>query len=323
MTILLITAATFAAAWLLTPIFRRFALGRHIVARQNHRTVHKGEVPKLGGASVIAAFLIGTAAAIAAVPGLFRPHAAELISLTAGAVILFLLGAFDDKADLNCNLKLLVEIFVAAGAVTFGWRMEAAAFTPAAPLSLGLLSYPLSILWIVGVTNSFNMIDGLDGLAGGIAIVVLLCSAAIAALFGNWWLVPPAMLLIGAVLGFLRYNIHPASIFLGDSGSLSLGFMLALLTLRVGSFDGGAVPPLVPLLLLALPLTDTALAIIRRSRRGIHPFHADREHIHHRLVALGLTQPGAAGTMVGLSAILGLIAYLAAYTVNLSLHAMK
>ncbi|MDZ7345811.1 MAG: undecaprenyl/decaprenyl-phosphate alpha-N-acetylglucosaminyl 1-phosphate transferase, partial [candidate division KSB1 bacterium] len=135
-------------------------------------------------------------------------------------------------------------------------------------------------------------------------------------------LVPLMLSLIGATVGFLRYNMHPASIFMGDSGSLSIGFLLACLTLGASSTTG-SVSPLLLFLLLGLPIVDTALAIFRRLRRGIHPFHADREHIHHRLVALGLTQPGASATMIGLSLILGIMAFLAAYTLYLGLHLMN
>ncbi|MDZ7315970.1 MAG: undecaprenyl/decaprenyl-phosphate alpha-N-acetylglucosaminyl 1-phosphate transferase [candidate division KSB1 bacterium] len=313
---------SFITAVVATPVFRRFAVKHEIVARQNHRTIHKGQIPKLGGGAVIFSFLTGALFFYVLKPSFWAAKQAEIASLVLGATGLFILGAFDDKKDLNCNLKLFVETALALLAVHFGWRMEKLILLADRSIELGFWSYPLSILWIVGITNAFNMIDGLDGLAGGVAVVVLICSSAIALLMGNTVLVPLMLSLIGATVGFLRYNMHPASIFMGDSGSLSIGFLLACLTLGASSTTG-SVSPLLLFLLLGLPIVDTALAIFRRLRRGIHPFHADREHIHHRLVALGLTQPGASATMIGLSLILGIMAFLAAYTLYLGLHLMN
>ena len=229
------------------------------------------------------------------------------------------MGAIDDKADLNCNLKLAIEILVALLAVSMGWKMDVLIVPAMQEIPLGIFAWPFSVLWIVGVANSFNMIDGLDGLAAGIAIAVLLSSMAISALFGGVLIPVIAIILAGALFGFLRYNINPASIFMGDSGSLSLGFALACVTMNASTMESGKTVFLVPLLLLGLPLTDTTLAIFRRWRRGIHPFHADREHVHHRLVNLGLSQSGSALTLVGLSVILGIMAYLVAQGIRMDM----
>ena len=300
-----------ATALAITPLVRYLAMRYSIYAYPNHRTVHQGAIPKWGGGSIVAAFTLSALVLYWQSPQLVG-ETTLLLSLVAGSVILFILGSFDDKFDLNCNLKLTVELLVAFGVAHSGWRFETLILPGFAELSLGVFSYPFTILWIVGVINAVNMVDGLDGLAGGIALVVSLACIGIAALFGNQLVIVVAVLLSGAVLGFLRYNINPASIFMGDSGSLPLGFILALLSLRTATMAPGHAAIMVPLLLLGLPLTDTALAIIRRLRRGIHPFHADREHIHHRLVRLGLSQPGAALFMVGLSLIFGILAFLLA-----------
>ncbi len=306
-----------------TPLFKRFALNHHVVARQNHRTVHEGEIPKLGGGAIFIAFLVGLVVFVVTKPELFVENLKMIIGLATGATVLFLLGAIDDKADLNCNLKLVIEIVVAAIAVSLGWRMDGLVLPAYQEVSLGLLSYPFSVLWIVGVANSYNMIDGLDGLAGGVATAVLLSTMAISAVFGNTFIPVLAIILAGAVLGFLRYNINPATIFMGDSGSLSLGFILACLTMNAATLDAGKSVFLIPLLLLGLPLTDTSLAIFRRWRRGIHPFHADREHVHHRLVALGLSQSGTALALVGLTFILGVMAYLLAHGIHTDLKLLN
>ncbi len=297
---------------LVTPLFRRFALNHHVVALQNHRTVHTGEVPKLGGGAVFVAFLFGMTALWLTKKELFLQNIHLIGSLVAGAAVLFTLGAIDDKRDLNCNLKLVVEILVAVLAVSMGWKMEVLVLPAAQEIPLGIFAWPFSVLWLVGVANSFNMIDGLDGLAAGIAIAVLLSSMAISALFGGVLVPIIAVILAGSVIGFLRYNINPASIFMGDSGSLSLGFALACITMNAATVEAGKTIILIPLLLL----TDTSLAIFRRWRRGIHPFHADREHVHHRLVNLGLSQSGAALTLVALSVILGIMAYLVAQGIH-------
>ena len=303
---------SFFVALLITPAVRRLAMHYQIFAYPNHRTVHEGAVPKWGGGSIMLAFIISAVLIYLAVPERFEANHALALSLVFGCAVLFLLGSFDDKFDLNCNLKLTVELAVAFIVAHASWRFEVLLLPGFEEIKLGLFSYPFTMLWIVGIVNAINMVDGLDGLASGIALVVVAVSMGIAALFSNTIVILFAPLLAGAVLGFLRYNINPASIFMGDSGSLPLGFLLALLSLRAATVSPGRVAVLVPLLLLCLPLTDTALAIIRRVRRGIHPFHADKEHIHHRLVRLGLSQPGAALFMVGLSLIFGILAFLLA-----------
>jgi len=308
---LLLMAIPFLIALIITPMVRRAALRFGVFAVPNHRSMHNGKIPKLGGAAMFLSFV--GAAFLCAV--LFPARAAFLqllpASLLLGVTILMILGSFDDKYDLNCNLKLSVEILASLIAVAAGWRIDTA-ILPGVELDLGWLAWPLTILWIVGVTNAINMIDGLDGLAGGISLVVSAMAMAVAGLYGNHLTLLVAPLLIGSVAGFLRYNIHPAKIFMGDSGSLPLGFALACLSIQSTMTVPGKAAVIVPLLMLSLPLTDTLLAIIRRIRRGIHPFHADREHIHHRLVRLGLSHGGAALFMVGLSMILAVLAFLMA-----------
>jgi len=303
---------TFSLAIGITPLVRMAARRLKIFAYPNHRTVHKGAVPKWGGGAIFFAFSIGVLLVYFIHPEIFAAGSSSLFSLLTGALVLFVMGSFDDRYELGCNLKLTVELAVAALVYAFGWRIETLIIPGFEDIALGWLSFPITILWIVGVANAINMVDGLDGLAGGIAVVVALVCLGIAGLYHNTLVIVLSVLLAGAVAGFLRYNLNPASIFMGDSGSLPLGFVIACITLSAASVAPGRVAVLVPALLLCLPLTDTTLAIIRRLRRGIHPFHADKEHIHHRLVKLGLSQAGAALFMVGLSLIFGILAYLLA-----------
>lgn len=302
----------FLLAIAITPLVRLFARRYKIYAYPNHRTIHTGAVPKWGGGSIFFAFCIGAIVLYFLQPELFRGNNGPFFSLLSGAFVLFVMGSFDDKFELGCNLKLLVELAVATLVYFFGWRFEILVLPGFGDIALGWFSYPMTVLWIVGVANAINMVDGLDGLAGGIAIVVALICLGIAGLYHNTLVIALSVLLAGSVTGFLRYNLNPATIFMGDSGSLPLGFLIACITLSAASVAPGKVAVLVPALLLCLPLTDTTLAIIRRVRRGIHPFHADKEHIHHRLVRLGLSQAGAAMFMVGLSLIFGILAYLLA-----------
>ncbi|MDZ7724832.1 MAG: MraY family glycosyltransferase [candidate division KSB1 bacterium] len=295
------------------PVVRQFAIRYHVVAQKNHRTVHDGEIPKLGGGAIFFAFVTGMAALLYFDQQSVAQFHRELLSLLIGTTISFMTGALDDKIDLNLLTEIQCRTFGRRARRFHGMAGGNHHSSRALELQAGLFSYPFSMLWIVGVANAFNMIDGLDGLAGGVAVAVSLVSLSIAALFGNQMAPVIAVLLMGAVIGFLRYNLNPASIFMGDSGSLSIGFLLACITLNSASLAPGKTAFIIPLLLLALPITDTMLAITRRLRRGIHPFHADREHIHHRLVKLGLSHSRAALVMVGWCLILGLFAFLVAH----------
>ncbi|HOX87230.1 MAG TPA: MraY family glycosyltransferase [bacterium] len=314
----------FLLALLTTPLFRRLALRYRVYAHTNDRTVHSGSVPKLGGAAIICAFLAGLW-----LLGLYMPEwslfaNAKVYSLALAALVVFILGFLDDKFVLDCNIKFFVEIVVAVFLSTIGgWRVASLILPGMAAIDLGFFSYPLTVLWIVGLSNAVNLIDGLDGLASGIVICAALINAAIGLLFGNALSIYAGLLVAGAVAGFLAYNINPASIFMGDSGSLTLGMILACLTIDAAAISPGQVALFVPVVLFGIPLLDTVLAIVRRLRRGIHPFHADQEHIHHRLVRLGLSQPGAALFMVGMSLILGILAFLLAHGIHTDLELLS
>jgi len=307
---------TLFVSFALTPMVRRLSGKLNIYAKHSDRTMHVGQIPKLGGAAILFALYLGILFLLTFDKTIFDGDYRYLVSLVTGSFLLFMLGAFDDKYDLNCNIKLLVEFVVAILAVYAGWRIEVLLLPGAYELELGIWTYPVSVLWIAGIINAINLIDGLDGLASGIIIVVLFASAAIAALFGNLLVVSLAIILAGAVFGFVKYNLTPASIFLGDAGSLSLGFLLGCMTMGASEVQTGKVAAFIPLLLLAIPITDTMLAIVRRVRRRVHPFHADQDHLHHRLVRLGFSQAGAAMVLIGLSLIFGIMALLFAQEIR-------
>ncbi len=300
----------FVIALAVTPLCRRLALRHGVVARHNERTVHNGRIPKLGGAAIFVAVLVPLMALKAG--GHSWPS--EVTGALLGGSILFFVGAADDVRGLGCNLKLALQSLGAIVLVLFGFRIESLLLPGLSTVALGWASIPFTLLWLVGITNAINLIDGLDGLAAGIAMSALALGAILALSHGQPVVALVAAAVFGALAGFLPHNFHPASIFMGDSGSLFLGFVLAWVAAAGARLEPGNVALLLPLLSLALPITDTCMAIVRRLRRGIHPFVADREHIHHRLLNAGLSHSVASLLMSGVSLALAVAALLVART---------
>ena len=238
---------------------------------------------------------------------LFPSHWIFFTSIVLGGAILFTAGLIDDIRGLKPLSKLVAQCAAASLAYALGLRVEVLSVGNEAQIALGWLSLPLTVLWVVGVTNAFNLIDGLDGLATGVALVALGTILAVAASLGNMDVVVVCVALVGALIGFLRYNFNPARVFLGDSGSLFVGFMLAILSVHGSMKSATAVLTIVPLFALALPLLDTSLAIARRFLRGVPLSTADAGHIHHRLIALGLTHRRAVLVMYVLATLLAIL----------------
>jgi UDP-GlcNAc:undecaprenyl-phosphate GlcNAc-1-phosphate transferase len=213
-----------------------------------------------------------------------------------GGGLLLATGLIDDLRGISAPMKLLIQLIAAVLAYQFGFRIEVLSLG-SAEFALGWLSLPLTLLWVVGVTNAFNLIDGLDGLATGVALVALATITFAAVHLGNYEVAIVCAALVGALLGFLRYNFNPARIFLGDSGSLFVGFLLAVLSVHGSLKTATAVLMVVPLCALAIPLLDTALAIFRRWLRGVPLFGPDTRHIHHRLLASGWSHRRAVATL--------------------------
>lgn len=283
-------------AWTVTPLVIRLAgVWGVFDSPHGNRRVHTQPLPRLGGVAVF-----GAMAASLLVAGLISAGGFELLSGSPGFIfsvlfggsIVFATGLADDLRGLRPVTKLTAQIVAAGIVYIYGFRLDTLSFGPDAHFSLGWLALPLTLFWIVAVTNAFNLIDGLDGLSSGIAIVGVATTMAVAGALGAGEAVLLGAALLGALIGFIRYNMSPASIFLGDSGSLSIGFMLAILSVH-GSTAGGSVLILVPLFALAIPLLDTSLAVLRRWLRGVPLSQADGRHIHHRLLAAGLSHPQA------------------------------
>jgi UDP-GlcNAc:undecaprenyl-phosphate/decaprenyl-phosphate GlcNAc-1-phosphate transferase len=271
-------------------------------------------VPRVGGIAVFIALAGGLISAVLA-GGLGDPasgaHPRFFVGLLLGGSIMFLAGLWDDVRGLRPSAKLLVQVVAATIAFGFGVRIDVVGIG-AGELVLGFLSLSLTVLWVVGVTNAFNLIDGLDGLATGMAAVALATVLAAALVLGSGDVALIGTAMLGAVVGFLPYNFNPARIFLGDSGSMFLGFMLSILSVH-GSLKGPtAILLMVPLFALALPLIGSGYSLMRRWLRGLPPSGTDARHIHHRLLALGLTQRRAALVMYVIAGLLASVAVLLA-----------
>lgn len=316
-------AAAFLAALLaalaLTPAVRRLALRAGVLDQAlSSRKVHGRPIPRLGGLAMVAAFLTAVAAVALAderVAALLRADARRLGALLLGALVVAGLGLHDDLHGAGARTKLSVELAVAGLLYAAGLRVEVLDLPFLAPIALGALSLPVTVLWVAGVTNAVNLIDGLDGLAAGVALVAALATGALALLGGGHATALLAAALAGAALGFLRSNTHPASIFMGDTGSLFLGFLLAALPLLGGAGGAGGQAPaglLGPALVLGVPIADTLLSIGRRLLRGAPVFRADRGHLHHRLLDGGLGHRGAVAALHGASLLLSAAALLLA-----------
>jgi UDP-GlcNAc:undecaprenyl-phosphate/decaprenyl-phosphate GlcNAc-1-phosphate transferase len=271
------------------------------------RKVHVRQTPRLGGIAVVTAVMTPIAALALRdndISSAFFADPHLILAFAAGAVGIVALGLYDDLRGADATVKFGVQFVVAIGLWAAGLRVEAIGGSIGASVDIGLLSLPLTVLWLVGIINAVNLIDGLDGLASGIALI------AAVALFGTALVNDQVLLAVvmaavsGALVGFLVFNFNPARIFLGDSGSLFLGYVLAVSSLWTHHKAATAtVVGLLPLCVLAVPLIDTTLCIVRRVSRGQSPFSPDREHLHHRLMALGLSHRGTVLTLYAVAAV--------------------
>lgn len=303
-----VCSAVFAAC--LTPAVRRFALHRGFLDHAlSARKVHGQPVPRLGGIAIVLGFY-GSLLVVAGLGphGFAVPDLRQTATMLAGSLVIAALGVYDDLRGTGAGQKFAVQFAVASFMYAQGLRIEALSNPFGSAIDLGLLSLPFTLLWFVGITNAFNLIDGLDGLAGGVALIAIATNAIIALGRGETMMVLVSMALAGAVLGFLFYNFNPASIFMGDTGSMFLGFVLATLSLVANQKSSTAVAILIPVLALGLPILDTALALLRRAARGEPVFRADRQHIHHQLLAHGFSHREAVLSLYSLSLFLGLMA---------------
>ena len=292
-------------SFLMTPVVKSFAykVGAIDVPKDSRR-MHKVPVPRLGGLAIFSGFMVSAL--------LFVPLTSEMKSIMLGAVVIVVLGVIDDSMALPALLKFVVQILAALipalNGVTIRVFTNPNVFSSDLYWKLGKLSLPLTVLWIVAVTNSVNLIDGLDGLANGVSTISATTMLVIALLLGETDVSLALAALVGACIGFMPYNLNPAKMFMGDTGATFLGYILATMSIQ-GLFKYYAVISfVVPFLILGLPIFDTTFAFFRRLAHGQSPMRADRGHIHHRLIDMGLNQKQAVATLYVISAILGLSA---------------
>ena len=227
-----------------------------------------------------------------------------------GGLLAWGLGFVDDVIDLRARWKLTGQIILSVLAIGLGFEINTIQVPVLQIINLGPWSWPITILWIVGVINAINLIDGLDGLASGLVIIALACFGILCLWQGQYSLLILIFVLVGVTLGFWLFNRPQASIFMGDSGSMFLGYVMALLSIWVTDLPGRG-PSALPLLILAVPILDTGFALFRRFFKGIPFYSADKDHLHHRLIARGFSATQAMLALVGFSTLFGVIALMA------------
>jgi UDP-GlcNAc:undecaprenyl-phosphate GlcNAc-1-phosphate transferase len=277
-TFLLIFASALVMAIGGTPVVRHVALRLGIIDRPNARKIHVNPVPLLGGVAIYGAFI----AAVLLFGNRFRLN--ELVSILVGASLMSFLGVWDDRRSLSPLLKLVGQFLAASILVLSGVRIGTFPWEP--------LNIAVTLGWVVVITNAMNLLDNMDGLSGGIGTTAAIFFLLLAAMNDQYLVGALSAALVGACLGFLVYNLNPASIFMGDAGSLFLGFILAAVGIKLRFPEGVQIVTwMVPVLILGLPLFDTTLVIVSRLRRRFNPLTTPgKDHVSHRLVALGYTR---------------------------------
>ncbi|MED1862448.1 UDP-GlcNAc:undecaprenyl-phosphate GlcNAc-1-phosphate transferase [Fictibacillus halophilus] len=291
----------FIASVLLTPVVKRFAFFVGATDKPNQRKVHQKIMPRLGGLAIFLSFLIGVL--------IVQPASQYTVPIVLGAIVIIITGVFDDIFELSPKVKLLGQI-IAAGIVIYGGVEVHFINLPFDyRLSLGILGVPLTLLWIIGITNAINLIDGLDGLAAGVSSTVLITISGMAVYNGNVLVAALGIILLGSTLGFLVYNWHPAKIFMGDTGALFLGYMIAVLSL-LGFKNITLFSLVVPIIILGVPISDTLFAIIRRFLNKKPLSAPDKSHLHHCLLNSGMSHRQTVLVIYAMSALFGLAAIL-------------
>ncbi|HCY0386256.1 TPA: undecaprenyl/decaprenyl-phosphate alpha-N-acetylglucosaminyl 1-phosphate transferase, partial [Staphylococcus aureus] len=280
MVTLLLVAVTMIVSLTITPIVIAISKRLNLVDKPNFRKVHTKPISVMGGTVILFSFLIGI--------WIGHPIETEIKPLIIGAIIMYVLGLVDDIYDLKPYIKLAGQIAAALVVAFYGVTIDFISLPMGTTIHFGFLSIPITVIWIVAITNAINLIDGLDGLASGVSAIGLITIGFIAILQANIFITMICCVLLGSLIGFLFYNFHPAKIFLGDSGALMIGFIIGFLSL-LGFKNITIIALFFPIVILAVPFIDTLFAMIRRVKKGQHIMQADKSHLHHKLLALGYT----------------------------------
>jgi UDP-GlcNAc:undecaprenyl-phosphate GlcNAc-1-phosphate transferase len=295
--IFLIFSISFVITFFVLPRLGRVAFRMGLLDYPNRRKVHIHPKPLIGGLGMIMAVSIA---------GLLFIPLSNLRGVYAGMILLVITGFLDDFKKLNCRWKFMAQILAAIIMIYFSGAIlhSFGDLLSLGPISFDKIAIPLTIFCTVGVINAINMIDGLDGLSGGISLIACLSFAVLAYINNQTELLFLSIALTGALIAFLRYNWHPAQIFMGDAGSFTIGFTLVFLSIAITQKDNSLVPPVASLLILAVPIVDTVTIMSKRIIKGKSPFRADKTHFHHILLRFGFKKKNAVGAVLLLSAML-------------------
>ena len=295
-------------SFILTPFIKRLAIYTKVISIPKvERNIHKKPIPLLGGLGIYISFIL----VLILKPGMLSYSEKGILI---GATFIIIGGLIDDAMEIKPWQKLFFQLAAASTLIFYGVTITILTNPFSAGVSyvnIKLLYIPFTLIWIIGVTNAFNLIDGLDGLAAGIALISCVTIFIIAIMNNRMEAAIFTAILSGAILGFLPYNFNPASIFLGDTGSQLLGFLLAAISIKGAVKSAAAFAIAVPILALGLPIYDTIFAMIRRKLNGKPMMQGDRGHLHHRLMDMGLNQRQAVIIMYLISVVLGAIAIIA------------
>ena len=287
----------FLAVLLILPLVIKFAYRIGAVDQPSERKVHQVPLPRIGGLAIYLAYTVSLI--------LFIPASSFRNGLIIASSLIVLLGIVDDLYNISAKQKLAGQLLVAVLLVAFGVRIEFLTNPFGGTISLGLLALPLTVFWIVGVTNAVNLIDGLDGLAAGTSAIAATVLALVAFDQGINQIAFIALLLAASAAGFLPYNFNPAKIFMGDTGSMFLGLNLSVISILSVTKSIAVISIFVPIIILGVPLFDTLFAIIRRLQKNQPVFKADKEHLHHCLLNKGLSHKKTVLLIYALNIILG------------------
>ncbi|MBU8881162.1 undecaprenyl/decaprenyl-phosphate alpha-N-acetylglucosaminyl 1-phosphate transferase [Bacillus sp. FJAT-29790] len=290
----------FISSILITPLVKKLAFKIGATDKPNQRKVHQKVMPRLGGVAIYLSFVIGLL--------ILRPDEPFALAIVVGSLIIVITGVLDDMMELSAKIKLAGQLAAALVVVLWGGvHVEFINLPFGGVLNFGFLSVPLTILWIVGITNAINLIDGLDGLAAGVSSIALISISGMAIIMGDGYVVAVASIVLASTLGFLFYNFHPAKIFMGDTGALFLGYMISVLSL-LGFKNITLISLIVPVIILGVPISDTFFAIIRRFVNKQPLSAPDKSHLHHCLLRLGYSHRQTVLMIYAMAAFFGLAA---------------
>ncbi|RSD25214.1 glycosyltransferase family 4 protein [Mesobacillus subterraneus] len=297
----------FISSILITPFVKKLAFKVGATDQPNQRKVHAKVMPRMGGLAIYISFISGLL--------IMNPDSPYHLAIVVGSIIIVLTGILDDIFELKARVKLINQIAAALVVVLWGGIDVDFINLPfgRGELEFGVWSVPITILWIVGITNAINLIDGLDGLAAGVSSIALISISGMAIVMGDVYVMTIGFLLLASTLGFLIFNFHPAKIFMGDTGALFLGYMIAVLSL-LGFKNVTFISFIIPVIMLGVPMTDTVFAIVRRLVKRTPLAAPDKSHLHHCLLNLGFTHRQTVLLIYAISAMFGLTGFIFSFT---------